>query len=746
MKKEITIGELNKIYEKYGDLKLKVKNPYGYHDITWCGITEENADVYRCELDNGMFVEGADYHRLKKSDGEFTTLNVLKEGELIQTIYGNIPVKSCSLLEEKDTLYDIQVDEVHQYYTNGIVSHNTTFTIDALLFLFFGVTTKTDRNEDIFNKFSDKNELSVRGIVEIESNDFIIERLMSRSAKRDGTGYTIKNTVNYYEILPDGEEKLLDGKDAIETTKKIVDTIGTESDFMTTILATGDNLTDLIETQSTARGKLLNRFIGLEIIEEKEQAARTMYNTFAKTMKSNQYSIINLSGEIDDHNETIKDIEGILLDNEEKVTKIREELIILNENKEDTLRNKQIIDSDIVQLDPIKIQKNIDDIIKNGKLESDNSDVYKKRLVEIGNVSFDEILYENTLTRQRDVKLDKETNEREIIRLEKLNSELKDSEVCTMCKRPLEGIDHTDHIIDNVGKIELLQRDIIKYEKTLLEIEKKILILKSNKDLTDEKDKLELKKDRCEVVISSLRNELKSKKNDLTRYNLNNSAIELNRKLDVEISGINGKIQRNEGDRDILLGKIQKCKSDIEQNKTDITNKNTIIETIKKEDQVEKIYKIYIDMVGKRGISKLVLRSVIPIINFELHRLLDEVVDFDVELEINSKNDLDFMIVKDNVRNFLKSGSGFEKTASALALRCVLARISNLPKPNFIGFDEIFGKVADENLDYMRDLFEKIKDMFDIVLLITHNTIIRDWASHIITIKKENNISTISAQ
>ena len=312
-----------------------------------------------------------------------------------------------------------------------------------------------------------------------------------------------------------------------------------------------------------------------------------------------------------------------------------------------------------------------------------------------------------------------------------------------MCKRPLDGINHADHITENSIQIESLQKLIVDYKNELDIIGKELVILKQNKELTDEKDRLELKRDRSEVVINSLRNDLKSKNNDLSRYDLNTSAIELNRKLDIEISGINAKIQRQEGDRDILLGKIQKCKNDIELNNNQINDKNKIIEIIKKEDQIEKIYKIYIDMVGKRGINKLVLRSVIPIINFELHRLLDEVVDFDVELEINSKNDLDFMIVRDGIRNYLKSGSGLEKTASALALRCVLARISNLPKPNFIAFDEIFGKVANENLDYMKELFDKIKDMFDIVLLISHNPIIRDWSDNIITINKINNISSI---
>ena len=48
----------------------------------------------------------------------------------------------------------------------------------------------------------------------------------------------------------------------------------------------------------------------------------------------------------------------------------------------------------------------------------------------------------------------------------------------------------------------------------------------------------------------------------------------------------------------------------------------------------------------KNGISKLVLSSVIPIINYELTRLLDEVCDFEIQLEINNKNEVDFRFNK----------------------------------------------------------------------------------------------------
>jgi DNA repair exonuclease SbcCD ATPase subunit len=149
-------------------------------------------------------------------------------------------------------------------------------------------------------------------------------------------------------------------------------------------------------------------------------------------------------------------------------------------------------------------------------------------------------------------------------------------------------------------------------------------------------------------------------------------------------------------------------------------------------------------LVGKKGISKLVLRSVLPIINSELQRLLEDVVDFEVEIFINDKNDVNFTLNKDGIQKLLKSGSGFEKTASSLALRAVLGKLSTLPMPNFITFDEVLGKVAPENLEKLKTLFDKIKDMYEIVFFITHNDLVKDWSDNVITVVKNDNLSKIT--
>jgi DNA repair exonuclease SbcCD ATPase subunit len=85
-----------------------------------------------------------------------------------------------------------------------------------------------------------------------------------------------------------------------------------------------------------------------------------------------------------------------------------------------------------------------------------------------------------------------------------------------------------------------------------------------------------------------------------------------------------------------------------------------------------------------------------------------------------------------------------EKTVASLALRAVIGRISCLSKPNFITFDEVLGKVAEENMENIKLIFDRIKDMYDIVFLITHIEKIKDWADNVIEIEKINNISKLN--
>ena len=164
----------------------------------------------------------------------------------------------------------------------------STLTIDAIKFLFFGKTTKTDKNEEVFNQFTNDEHMSVSGVLSIEDEgDLIIERNLTRKPKRKG-GWNISNKLNYYRLLPNGDKESLNDEDAKKTTEKLKEVIGTESDFDLMVLATSRNLDDLVDSTGGETSKTLIRFIGLEILAQKERVARDMFNKFSKKMKSNK--------------------------------------------------------------------------------------------------------------------------------------------------------------------------------------------------------------------------------------------------------------------------------------------------------------------------------------------------------------------------------------------------------------------------------------------------------------------------
>jgi DNA repair exonuclease SbcCD ATPase subunit len=742
MTKQITIGELNDIYQKYGDLGFKVETPYGYKDIEWCGITEENANVYRCELENGMYVEGADYHKLKHENGEFIHLKEAEVGQPIQTIDGISKITEVRLMDFKDTLYDIQVADVHQYYTNGIVSHNTTLTIDAIKFLLHGSTTKTDKNEQIFNIFSGKNEVVVRGMIEIDGDEFIIERKLKRTAKKTGE-WTVVSKVNYYEILPDGEEKLLNEEDSKRTTIKLRETVGTEKDFEMLVLATEKNLDEMIGLTTTESGKVLSRLIGLEILELKEAAVRGMYNEFAKKKKSNNYDVITLTNDIDEHKNKITQFNELNETLTSKLELAKSNIVKTKKEIEDFINSKEKIDVTITTLNPETLKTKIDELIKSGVATKEKINLITTQLNDIGEVIFDEDLYHELTKKYNSKSSEKAVKLSDINRLKGVVKELIDGGVCKACNRKLDDVDNTAHIEKHNTDIVQLELEVKNIELELTNIKNQIEDLNQTKQKIDRKNKLELDKDRLEVEIDSLRNKVTEKKNDLTKYNLNLHAIEHNKKIDISVEKSKTDLLVFDNEKDETIRRIERVLSDISTNTTEITEKTKLIETIKKEEEIERIFKIYIDLVGKKGIGKLVLRSVLPIINSEVQRLLEDVCDFEVEVFIDDKNDVQFLINKDETTRLLKSGSGFEKTAASLALRSVLGKMSTLPMPNFITFDEVLGKVASDNLDKLKGLFDKIKTMYDIVFLITHNDLCKDWASNVITVNKVNNISSV---
>jgi DNA repair exonuclease SbcCD ATPase subunit len=187
-------------------------------------------------------------------------------------------------------------------------------------------------------------------------------------------------------------------------------------------------------------------------------------------------------------------------------------------------------------------------------------------------------------------------------------------------------------------------------------------------------------------------------------------------------------------------------KSQIETLEEKIVKNNEIIVKIAEEFEREKIYKIYMELYGKNGVSKVIMKSMLPLINSELQRLLQDSCYFNLEVRINDKNEVEFIMVDNStgIEKLMVSGSGYERTIAAMALRAVLSKVCSLPKPNVIIWDEVFGKISNDNLELVGEFFVKMKDYFEKIFVITHNPLVSNWANNVVKINKVDNISKVS--
>ena len=618
----------------------------------------------------------------------------------------------------------------------------STSSVDLLMFLFFNSTTKTKTGAEIFNKFSEKDEVSVRGEITIDGDDYVIERKLSRKKSRSGE-FTVTNKLEFYKRNQDGTIENLSGEQRRETEAFISSAIGSEEDFLTTIVTTGNNLEQLIESKPTARGQILTKFMGLESLRNKEEIAKEMYNEWSRKLVSNTYNITQL--EID--NETFKDsitnseneIERLNIE----LGKFESDLKKLEKRRDDTLSSRNNdVDKELINTNPILLQREINDLESLKKSSQKNADDVS--VIEPSKYYNEDDHLELTKEKNK-LNTDLILLQKDIVAKEKLIKQFEEGSVCPTCNRALEDVDHTDEIESIKKEIEELKKNELKLTKEIEDVEKEEVSYVTLKTELDTYEKNKLRKARYELEVEQKQLEIDSKQLKLDKYDDNKKKLEDNQKIDAEIISIRTKIETANGNIKVTTKSIENHNTNITLMTEKIKVNDELIVKIKGEEELLSVFKTYLTIYGKNGISKVIMKNMIPLINQELYRLLVDSCHFILELNVNDKNEVEFIMIDTETRIIkpLNAGSGYERTISSLALRSVLTKISSLPKPNIVVMDEVFGKIADENLDMVGEFFKKIKDYFEHIIVISHNPLIRNWSDNIIMIKKDSNISTI---
>ena len=762
--KELEKSIISLMAQKYNISEKNIRVETNYTALNECGaITSDDAkNIYDPKFQHELMkefikvnnIEGIDFEDIIKIDSQINALidydsyNKSKRYEIKWVKWGNF------LSYGPDNYFD---------FTNlhGLVllngepankSGKSTFAYDLLHFLLFGKTNtnKAKTLGELFNNYlPDERILNVEGCINIDGDDYIIRRTLTRPV--DGKkSKTVTNKVEYYKLDENGNETLLPenneaGASTTATSKIIKDALGNENDFDLIISANAKDLDSLISLTETEKGRLLTRWIGLSIIEDKDIKAREKWNKEISIGRySDMYNATQLEADINNLTEAITESEKIIADNNKKIEECNRRISEYNKTRDSLLAAKPTIDDNLLKIDSTTLQRSIDSLIEEGKIKAAEAERITKEINEIGNIEYSENEFLKITNENNALVASIAEIKANINNLKNTNASLVKSEYCPTCHRKLEGVNHSASIVANEVKIEEYTQQGIACKKKSDELAQLINEMSNKRSLVFKKNQLELKLAAINTNIASKRLEYKEKNQLLKDITKNIEAITINSKLDADINVTNASISTEEKVKSNLERDNISRYAEIESNKQTIALRKTYLLKIAEERKIERNWKIYLQMIGKDGISKMVLRNTLPIINNELNRLLGDVSDFKVEIVMNDKNDIEFLLIRDDIVTKLSAASGLEKTQAALALRVVLGNMSRLSKPPFILLDEVLGTVAKENYDDMKKLYDKIAEYFDYILHITHIADITDWHSGgVITVKKENNISSL---
>lgn len=642
----------------------------------------------------------------------------------------------------------------------------TTFAIDLLRFALFGRADKSPNLDSVFNSFRpEATEVMVEAGIEIDGEDYVIRRTITRPALKKRTAKSkCTQKLEYFKKVGDNLESIenCEGESVQQTNNIIKESIGSSDDYDLVISATSYSLTNLLKMGATDRARLFSRWLGLLSIEKKEDIAKKLWKeNYASKLLSNTYNKKTLEEEIADFKTVNESNRKSLLDLQNELNAANENILKYNKDKTEVLSSIKPIKDGLDTIDVTTVKNEIE--IYSTELANKRAvfQSHKKEYAEYKNASFNQDDLDKA--KQKKEKLEKEVKDYELQNSEikgqinaikedtKRINDLLEKGICPTCGQNIDIVEQQKAINENDGKIQkLIEKGV--YRKTQIDslktqiktCEDTIDKLEGDKEKTTKKANLELKMVAVKSNIDTLKLNIEKDTAKLEEIKTNEENIRHNNEIRLKANAIEVSIGNETKIKETKIKDIENANHCIEDNEKQIKLREDLIGKLAAEERVIRNWNLYLELVGKNGIVKLVLKDALPIINNEVSRIINGLCDFDVKLDIDDKNNVVMNLMKDGVALDLGvAASGFEGTIASLALRSTLASISSLSKPNFLCTDEILGPIASCNYDNIHELYKRILTNYDFIINITHNENLYDWHDNIITVTKENNVSKI---
>ena len=623
--------------------------------------------------------------------------------------------------------------------------------VGAIMYSLFNTTDRGSiKNLHVIN--GRKNFCKVKTSISINSEKYRIERQTVRNENRSGVQHGVTH-LNLYNVK-DGDS-IIDktGEQRTMTEKTIRKMIGTADDFLMTSFASQGEMNRFIQEGATHRKKILTKFLDLVIFEKIFEYAKKDSSEIKVKLQSAPDSdwdgIIN-EKIIENKNiaKNIKSIESTLSSDRASLFELKAKLAKLDASDIVTPADINRVEKLINDIDMLINSNQLALLEKNENLSSTIEKIDKIKLVKVKfpiDKLRDELLKQQEL-RESLVSI-KHNYEKELLTFDSRKKSIKILDdvpcgdkfpTCKFIKNSHSNKvlikDQQSKITDMLSKIDVFDASLAEYASMQIDnkIKKYETLLNREQECENSKSNISLDIKSLEIEHSILYNKKKNLVNELiemkSKVTTDKSGDEVS-ELRTAINDLSDSINKIDANRIVLATNIGENKAFIKKTKDEM-------QQYAKLRAKWNIYQGFMKAVSKKGIPAQIISSQLPIINSEIAKILNGVVDFTVEFDAKDDSRADIFINYGDTKRIIELGSGMEKMISSLAIRVALLNVSSLPKPNILIVDEGFGALDENRVTACNLLLTSLKKWFKNILVITHVDGIKDVADNLIEIEK----------
>jgi len=640
--------------------------------------------------------------------------------------------------------------------------------IDSVLFTLFNTTSKGERkNVHIVNQ----NRERAKGKIQIEVGDrtYQICRNIEKYTKRLKGKETQEARIDLdFSLI--SEDESLNGTTRNETDANIRKRFGTMDDFLLTSMSSQLDSLSFVKEGSTKRKEILAKFLDLEIFDSKFKLAKkdaAEMRGVIKRMQEKQWDKqIVKNQEILQEIEEDRQIQNSLCDSiTAQQEGLKQELDIIATQIAGI--PAEIIDADAVASLILQKSKSKSGLIKDNlqlqvqiqeqqtklssvleQLKSIDIDLLRSKQAEESSIKEQISKLEQThlsLVRERS-SLEK--------KIKMLHNHKYDPD-CQYCcdnkfvKDAKNASNSLPDIIKQVSNLEEMKTELVSDLKALGadsvegQIQNYNTLSNSVGSIERSIETMNLKYSSNENRSMLLIKEVEDLGAKLKEYEDNREAIENLETLLREKQGLESSLVQKQK-------RLDKCKTRLQDLLVEEGATKQILKSLRQGkaemEDVEKdwiAYDLFMQCMHPNGIPYTIIKKRLPLLNEEISKVLENIVDFEVFFVNNHKN-LDIMIKHPSYDpRPLSMGSGAEKTLASMAIRLALISITNLPKSELFILDEPATALDQDHMEGFTNLLRIIKNQFKTVILISHLDSLKDVVDMTIDISKLNGYANV---